>query len=409
MRIGIDAHFIGNQETGNETYTLNLIRSLAAVDPEPNNYSLYFTNTAAAAKPVVADSRFRNRLLKPGNPMLRIPVVLPWEVKHRPVDVLHTHYTVPPFIPSETRTILTIHDISWEYHAELYSPGDLLRLKTTVPWSARRADRILAVSHSVKSALVKLYKLEADKIVVTPLAAGPNFYPREPASCWERVRAKYGIEGRYILFVGTMTPRKNLSRVVRAVAWLHRHRGIKEKLLIAGPRTVGSGAFLSILHDLQLEKEVICTGHLNHEELPDLYSAAEVFVFPSIFEAFGLPTLEAMACGTPVIASNRPAFPEVAGDAALLVDPDDWKAIADAIERVLYDSALCEHLRAAGIQRARQFSWQATAARTLAVYQELVYGIRTGVTGNHLIPAGNPLGGRRPTDGAPGEINRQAK
>jgi glycosyltransferase involved in cell wall biosynthesis len=392
MRIGIDAHFIGNQETGNETYTLNLIRSLAAIDCDHNDYFLYFTNAEAASKPIVPDPRFHNRLLRPASPMIRIPVVFPWELARRPVDVLHTHYTVPPFIPRETKTVVTIHDISWEHYPELYSASHLLRLKTTVPWSARRADRILAVSHSVKSALVELYELEADKIVVTPLAASPNFYPREQAPCWERLRDKYGIQGRFILFVGNMTPRKNLSRVLEAFAWLHRHRRIEEKLVIVGPRILDSSSFLSMLRELQLEKEVICTGYLNQEELPDFYSAAEAFVFPSVYEAFGLPTLEAMACGTPVIASNRPAFPEVAGEAALLVDPEDWDAIANAIERVASDARLRQELRLAGLKRAREFSWQATAAQTLAVYQELAQGIQTSATGNPLTTVSDPAG-----------------
>lgn len=377
MRIGIDAHFIGNHETGNETYTLNLIRNLAAVDPEPNQYRLYLTNPEAAAMSLGVDSRFHNRLLRPANPLVRIPFVLPWEITRRPVDVLHTHYTVPPFLPKGTRTVVTIHDVSWEYHPELYSANHLLRLKTTVPRSARRADRILAVSHCVKSALVERYKVQADKIVVTHLAASSNFYPREKAFCRQRLQDNHGLQGPFILFVGNMTPRKNLTRVLEAFAWLRRQRRIEEKLVIVGPRILGSGSFLSALHELQLGEDVICTGNLNHEQLPDFYGAAEVFVFPSVYEAFGLPTLEAMACGTPVVASNRPAFSEVAGNAALLVEPEDWQAIASAIERVLSDTRLREQLRAAGLKRAREFSWQATAAETLAVYQELARGIQT--------------------------------
>jgi len=371
MRIGIDAHFIGNQQTGNETYTRSLIHNLAAVDPDSNQYSLYLTNAEAAGTLIVADSRFHKRLLKANHPLLRIPWVLPWEVTRRPVDVLHTHYTVPPFLPRTTRTVVTIHDVSWEYYPELYSASELLRLRTTVPWSARRADRILAVSRAVKSGLVELYNIEAEKIVATPLAASPDFYPREQATCRERLRNKYGIEGRFILYVGTMSPRKNLARILRAFAWLRSRRGIEEKLLIVGPRLSGSELFLATLRELQLGEEVICTGNVSHEALPDFYSAAEVFVFPSIYEAFGLPTLEAMACGTPVVASNRPAFPEVAGDAALLIDPENWEAIATAIEKILSDASLRERLRAAGLKRASEFSWRTTAAQTLAVYREL--------------------------------------
>lgn len=372
MRVGIDAHFIGNQQTGNETYTRSLIRNLAAVDPDPNDYSLYLTNAEAAATSIVPDPRFHKRLLRPKNPLVRIPCVLPWEVTRRPVDVLHTHYTVPPFLPRTTRTVVTIHDVSWEYYPALYSASELLRLRTTVPWSARRADRILAVSHAVKRGLVELYNIEAEKIVVTPLAAGPDFYPREQADCRKRLRDKYGIEGRFILYVGNMTPRKNLTRILRAFARLRREHGIEEKLLVVGPRLSGSELFLATLRELQLGEEVVCTGNVSHEELPDFYSVAEVFVFPSLYEAFGLPTLEAMACGAPVVAANCPAFPEVAGDAALLVDPEDTEALANAVGRVLSNTAVREQFRAAGLERARLFSWQATALQTLTVYRELV-------------------------------------
>ncbi len=371
MRVGIDAHFIGNQQTGNETYTVNLVRSLAAVDTGPNEYTLYFTNSKAAASPPVDDPRYRSRLLRPGHPLFRVPIVLPRELFRRPVDVLHTHYTLPPGVPKSTRTVVTVHDISWEFHPELYNTRRLLRLKTTVPWSARKADRILAVSHAVKDALVQLYGIDANKIVVTHLAASQKFHPQDEAPCRQRIRERYGVDGRFILFVGNMTPRKNLIRVLRAFAWLRRERRIEERLVVAGPGIRNSNLFQSALDRLQLRDGIVCTGHLYEDDLPDLYNAAEVFLFPSVYEAFGLPTLEAMACGTPVIASKRPAFPEIAGDAALLVDPQNWESIAAGIEQVLSNASLSHGLRAAGLKRAAEFDWKTTAAETLAVYKEL--------------------------------------
>jgi len=179
---------------------------------------------------------------------------------------------------------------------------------------------------------------------------------------------------------------------LRAFAWLKKHRQIEEKLVVIGSKVWGSGPLFAALRELQLQQEVICTGYLNQEELPDFYSAAEVLVFPSIYESFGLPILEAMACGAPVVTSNRSACSEVAGGAALLVDPEDWEAIANAIERVLSDTGLREELRAAGFKRAKEFSWQATAAQTLAVYQELGQGIQSSATGNPLTAISNSAG-----------------
>jgi len=409
MRIGIDAHFIGKQETGNETYTLNLIRSLAVVDPEPNDYSLYLTNAEAAARPLVADSRFHNRLLKPTNPLVRIPFVFPWEVTRRPVDVLHTHYTVPPFLPKSTRTVVTIHDISWEYYPQFYNAKRLLHLKTTVPWSARRADRIVVASQSMKRSLIERYKVGAERIVVTPFAAASNFAPRERASCRERLLAKHGIEGHFILCVANLRPVKNLVRVLRAFAHLCKRQTIEAKLVIVGMARDGSGPFFSTLQKLKLEHDVILAGYVHQADLPDFYSAAEAFLFPSIFEAFGLPILEAMACGAPVITANRSACSEVAGGAALLVDPEDWEAIANAIQRVLWDARLREELRAAGLKRAREFSWQGTAAETLAIYQELAQGIQTKAAVSPLTAVSHPTRASRGEVVGHGELNEQPR
>jgi len=371
MKIGIDAHFIGNQQTGNETYTRNLIENLATVDTESNEYSLYLTNLEAAGAPLVADSRFRNFTLKNRASFMPVPCLLPWEVARRPVDVLHTHYTVPPFLPKHVRTVVTLHDISWEYYPELYRSSELLRLRKTVPWSVRRADRLLAVSNTVKEAAVQLYNIKPEKIVVTPLAASPSFHPRERYSCRKRLLERYGIQGPFILFVGNTSPRKNLNGVLGAFAKLRSRGHIQTKLVVAGPTILNSISFSENLRDLQLGDDVVCIGNVDHDFLPELYCAAEVFVFPSLFEAFGLPTLEAMACGTPVVVADRPAYPEIAGDAALLVNPEDTTELADAIDRVLSNPALQEQLRSAGLERARQFSWQRTASLTLSVYQEL--------------------------------------
>jgi glycosyltransferase involved in cell wall biosynthesis len=209
-------------------------------------------------------------------------------------------------------------------------------------------------------------------VVVVPLAAGRQFRPVEAAEAGP-VLEKYGVERPYILYVGALESRKNLPRLLEAYARL-RKWSARWKLVIVGARKWKFTPIFEAVQRLGLEPHVHFTDYVADEDLPALYRGAELFAFPSLYEGFGLPVLEAMACGTPVVTSNRSSLPEVAGDAALLVDPLDVEAIAGAMQRVLADEALAAGLREIGLARAAQFTWERTARETVAVYKKAIDG-----------------------------------
>jgi glycosyltransferase involved in cell wall biosynthesis len=371
MHVGIDAHAIGAKQGGNETYIRNLIAALAELDGE-NRYTLFFTNARAAEEWRGRYANFVVRLLLPPTPLVRMPVALAFELRRRPVDLLHVQYTAPPFCP--VPVVATIHDLAFEHLPETFTRRGHMQLRLTVRRTARRAARIITVSEFSRQDLIRTYRLPPEKIVVTHNGAESHFTP-QPSSHREaiEVRSRFGIERDYLLAVGSIQPRKNLVRLLRAYTKLRsEHPDFKLQLVIVGRKLWLASQVFTELKRHPWARDVIVTGYVADEELPGLYRAATALVYPSIFEGFGLPPLEALACGTPVVTSNTSSLPEVVGEAALKIDPYDEAAIARAMLTIAHDEQLRARLRAAGIVRARQFSWRAAAEKTLMLYRSLV-------------------------------------
>ncbi|MBI1765481.1 MAG: glycosyltransferase family 4 protein [Acidobacteria bacterium] len=372
MHIGIDAHAIGAQQGGNETYIKQLITALAEID-DTNRYSLYLANARAAVEWRTGFARahpnFAIRQIPPPTPLVRVPLYLAYELRRRPVDVLHVQYTAPPFCP--VPVVATIHDLAFEHLPETFTRRGAWQLQLTVRRTAQRAARIATVSEYSRQDLLRTYKLPPEKVAVTYNGIAAQFTPT-PAMADEaaQVKARYGITRDFILTVGSLQPRKNLVRLIRAYAKLRAEQSnFTQQLVIVGRK-------LWLHHEIFAEvarqpwaADVILTGYVADEELPPLYRAAAVFAYPSIFEGFGLPPLEAMACGTPVVTSNNSCLPEIVGTAALLVDPFDEAAIANGLRRALQDATLQTQLRADGPRRAQRFTWREAAEKTLQLYQ----------------------------------------
>ncbi len=268
--------------------------------------------------------------------------------------------------------VVSIHDLSFEHLPETFKRRSRAQLRFTVRRSARSAAHILALSEFAREDIIATYGVNPDKVSVVPLAAPAHFGPVSDEKELQRVRQTYGIEGDYILTVGSIQPRKNLRRLLEAYSVL---RGTRPEVKLPKLLLVGKCAWLydetlRAIEQLEVSNLVILTGYVPEADLPALYSGARCFVYPSYFEGFGLPPLEAMQCGTPVIVGNRTSLPEVVGDAAVLVDPFSVEAIAAAIEKVIRDSDLCRTLRVKGLERARLFEWRETARQTLAVYEK---------------------------------------
>jgi glycosyltransferase involved in cell wall biosynthesis len=367
LRIAIDAHSVGTGLGGNESYAANLIEALAEID-SVNDYTVYVTRDKAVARFRDRWPNFRVRSTLPHTPLIRIPITLSAELRSHPVDVLHVQFTSPPFAPCPV--VVSIHDLSFEHLPETFNLRSRAQLRFTVRRSARRAARVLALSEHARHDIISTYKIAPDLVTAIPIAAATHFRPVENENELQRVRQAYGIKGDYILSVGSLQPRKNLARLLSAYESLRRTRppGSLPQLVLVGKR---GWLYRDILKAVEeFGAGVIVTGYVPEADLPALYSGAVCFVYPSFFEGFGLPPLEAMKCGTPVVTGDRTSLPEVVGDAGILVDPFDSEAIASAISSLLDDSSLRSRLRIKSLARARIFDWRETARRTLEVYKQ---------------------------------------
>ena len=371
MRIGVDYTAGVKQKAGIGRYTREIISHLARIDKE-NSYTLLVP--ADAPVPSGLPGNFRiSRMPLPERlatilwHRLRVPLWV--ELFTGPLDLFHS----PDFVLPPVRAawaILTVHDLSFVRAPETATPQLRAYLNEVVPRSVARADRILADSESTRQDLIELYDVPPDKISVLYSGVSDRFYPIQDEAILYEVRSRYGIGRRpYIFSVGTVQPRKNYGRLVEA---LHRLGRLRLKLVIAGGKGWLDDPLYRQIEALGMEDQVQFLGFVPDEDLPALYSAALVFAFPSLYEGFGLPVLEAMACGVPVITSSVSSLPEVAGNAALLVDPYDVDALTEALARVLDDESLRNDLINKGQLRVQGFSWTAAARQLRQHYAALL-------------------------------------
>ena len=344
--IVLDADVLGRERTGDETYVANLLAALPAVAGE-------LRLAAVTRHPGLVPDGVEPIALPARTQIARMAVGLPRLLRRLRPRLTHFQYVVPPAFRGPA--VVTVHDLSFERHPDLFTPRDRLLFRTLVPRSVRRAARVLTVSEWTKRDLVERYGIADSKIVVTPNGVDPAFAPEGPSPNGSP----------YALFVGALQRRKDPACAVEALGQVDADL----RLLVVGPDKGAGTDLRRIVAARGLGGRVELRGHVPKHELAALYRGAACLVFPSRYEGFGLPVLEAMASGTPVVATAAGALPEVAGDAAVLVEPGDPDALADGIRRALSDR---ERLVAAGLERARRFTWAEAARRTAAVYRELV-------------------------------------
>ncbi len=372
MHIGIDAHAIGAQQGGNETYIRGLIRALANLDDQ-NRYTIYLAEAEAAAEWqdgfIRRHANFEIRLLPKPTPLVRVPVFLSYELRQHPVDVLHVQYTAPPFCP--VPVVATIHDLAFEHMPETFTRRGSFQLKLTVRRTAQKAARIATVSEYSRWDLLRTYRLAPEKVAVTYNGVESHFTSALTKNEANEIRRQFGIDRDFLLAVGSLQPRKNLIRLIRAYARLRsENQNFTPQLVIVGRKLWLADEIFAEIRRQRWADDVILTGYVSDADLPKLYRQATAFVYPSLFEGFGLPPVEAMACGTPVVTSNVSSLPEVTGGAALLVDPLDQGSIESALLTITQDQSLRKRLREQGIEQAKKFTWQAAAEKTLQLYQE---------------------------------------
>jgi glycosyltransferase involved in cell wall biosynthesis len=361
-RVAVDAHTLGRRATGNETYVRGLLGGLvgrADIDP------VILVDPKASVEDQFAPWV---KHLSAQNAVIRLLRELGSPGRNWSADLLHVQYVRPP--RCDVACITTIHDISYEHFRDLFDRRTLLRMRITIPWSARHSAAVITGSQYTRNDLIEHYRLKPHSVHVTPYAVDSRFRPL-PLDVVRDTVERLGLPNEYLLYVGNLQPRKNLPRLLRAYVGLHAD-GIRVPLVIVGQRAWLSDEIFETVRRHGLKDSVYFTGYVPIDDLPALYTSALAFVYPSLFEGFGLPVLEALACGVPTVTSSVSSLPEVAGDAALLVDPRDTAALSAALARVLSDTDLRVRLTAAGPLRASTFSWERCAAQTAAIYQSVL-------------------------------------
>jgi glycosyltransferase involved in cell wall biosynthesis len=367
MNIGIDSHSTEREGEGNSTYWRGLVSALLDNGDE-DDFTLFATDPAHAFYHSLENGK-RPRVVRVagGGGIARLAFALGWAATRARVECLHGQYFAP--IGYRGPLVLTVHDLAYLHMPETFPHGLRAALRVLVPRSLARATHIITVSEFSRRDIVASYDISADRITVIPEAARCTFRPSSPDAT-TRVLSRYGIQPGFVFTVSRLNRRKNLRRLIQACSLL-RGRGMGDlQLVIAGKPDFGAKLLLAQAAQDGPSRWV---GVLPEEDLSAFYTGAAAFVYPSLFEGFGLPILEAMACGAPVVASNRAAMPELLGDAGLLVDPEDVQALADSIAQIINDRTLAGELGQRGLARSRQYSWAATARRTMAVYHAAVH------------------------------------
>lgn len=366
MKIGIDVSCLSKRKTGIGYYTYYLIRGLSKID-KGNKYYLFsskkFTLKLTGDNFTINFSSFPGYLHAFWEQFW-----LPFEAFKYKVQLLHSpNYSIPLLFSGPT--IITIHDLSVCLFAQTH-PW-LRRLKHNLLLSPliKRASKIITVSENSKKDVKKLFGIPEEKIAVIYHGVSSDFHPISDQNYLESIRRKYNLPHYFILYVGTLEPRKNIPTLLKAFSLLRNKKNVKHKLVIVGKKGWQYKEIFDALEKLNLKNDVVFTGYLPEEDLPAIYNLADLFTYPSLYEGFGLPPLEAMACGCPVITSNTSSLPEVTGNAALLVNPHSRREIYEGMDAILSNHKLRNRFIEDGIEQSRKFSWEETARRTLKVYE----------------------------------------
>ncbi len=365
MRFSVDAHAIGCHLTGNEVYIRNLLKEFARLD-EGNELIAYISKPQA---PEHIPSRIQTRWVSE-NPYKRLGLDIPAHVRRDRPDLLHVQYTAPVGI--NVPLVVSVHDVSYLEHPQYFTRFRSTQLRLTVKRTVMRAARVLTPSEFSRRAILNHYEIDPDKVVVVPNAVSQRFRPVERDVARAAVEKRFGVPGPFVLTVGDLQPRKNHMGLLRAFEDVVKaHPKLPHQLVFVGKETWYSPELHSAVQRSSVAGRVHFTGFVDDSELVNFYGACDLFVFPSFYEGFGLPILEAMASGRAVACSNATAMPEVADSACLLFDPRSVPEMTRAMIDILVDAELRQRLERLGYQRAALFSWQRAAEQTLNVYYEV--------------------------------------
>jgi glycosyltransferase involved in cell wall biosynthesis len=379
MRIGFDARLVYYQQAGIGQYILQLVQGLArhvspsAEGQKVSHRELLVFRSRKAPPLDLPDWIQQSKLWTPSHHRLESGAMR-IELASKRLDLLHSPDFIPPFGGS-FRSVITIHDLNFIHFPQFLTP-ESRRYYGQIFRAVERADHILTDSHWTRDDVIEHLDVSPERVTTVHLAANPVYRPITNQQEVRRAVASFGLPSEFIIFVGTLEPRKNLPTLLHALRKL-RDSGYGIHLAVVGQKGWLFDRVFSTLTELSLIDCVHFLENVSNEDLARLYNAARCLTLPSYYEGFGLPPLEAMACGTPVVVSDRSSLPEIIGDAGLLVDPDNADELAATLAQILDDGALCTSLRQRGLVRAGQFSWAKAAAETMAVYEQVMQAALT--------------------------------
>ena len=369
MRIAINTLGPSKIKAGIGNYVVNLVKELSKIDNK-NEYTIfankdnaeYFTTNNPNFKTITLPNYTRTRFIRILWEQCRLPKLL----KQMNIDILHSPGFIAP-LKMTAKSIVTIHDMTFFSHPQYHTRFKQYYFKKMIPLTVKKANIIIADSENTKKDIHKYLNTEKSKIITIHLGASEDFKKIDRNKAKKFISKKYSIKNKFILFVGMIEPRKNLQRLVDAFIQI---KNPELKIVIVGKKGWQMEEFFKMIKDSKLEDTIIFPGYVPDEDLVKFYNAAEIFVYPSIYEGFGIPVLEALACGCPVITSNTSSMPEITGPAAKLIDPNDTDDIKKTIQKLLRNEQLRQTLGEEGIIQAKKFSWQKTAQKTLEAYEK---------------------------------------
>ena len=370
MRFSVDAHAIGRHLTGNEAYVRNLLNGFAKLD----KFSEFITYLSVEGVSNLIPARFTQRTVA-NNPFLRLGYDLSAKLRQDRPDLIHVQYTAPLACP--VPVVVSIHDISYLERPEFFTTARSLQLRYTVHRTIKSASRILTLSDFSRRHIERAYNLTDGKVIVVPAAVSSSFRQISRESAIAHVKKNFKITSPFLLTVGDLQPRKNPLGMIKAFdELLNAHPDLPHDLVFVGNDTWFSSRVRQAAEKSRFHGRIHFTGYVDENDLLQFYNACEIFVFPTFYEGFGIPILEAMACGRAVACANVTAIPEVADAAALLFNPESTAEMVRAMRDLLVDRELRERMERLGIQNAALFSWDRTAQKTLEVYYEVEAGNR---------------------------------
>ena len=376
-RIAIDYTAAINQNAGIGRFVRRLVHAVVDLDHASSYLLVHAAPNAGMTAPFPDAPNVSRRALRLSERWLNVfwhrlqaPVPIDWLTG--PIDIYHSpDFVLPPI--QHAQSILTVHDLAFLLYPECADERLRGYLERTVPRSVARADFVLADSENTRNDVICLLGASPERVAVVPGGVDPSFRPVDDIAQQNALRRRLSLDDDvpFILFVGVIEPRKNLAGLIEAFAILKSRQTLPHKLLVVGRRGWLWEGIVERAERSPVSQDIVFAGFVPEEDLPTLYSAAQIFAFPSHYEGFGLPVLEAMACGTPVVASRASSLPEVVGDAGLQVDPDDPEQLAAALELLALNPNVRDDMRRRGLERVGQFTWQAAAARLLDVYHRM--------------------------------------